>query len=141
MASVCLGTYLHLCFNMTLVKIHAKVVSRTQRKSFGESAKKLFFNSLNANFTKGSNTLKQFVGGCWHFVGFAFKGLRHHKSSKGMFVNRSGGNCFIVFLVMLPKHVHIGWKSQKILKSMISFILKRIKYFRVLDKFHTSFIA
>ena len=43
-----------------------------------------YFNPLNANFTKGSNTLKQFVGklptNCLsvfdHFVGLAVKGLR-----------------------------------------------------------------
>ena len=43
----------------------------------------MLFNPLNANFTKWSNTLKQFVGklptNCLsvfdHFVGLAFKGL------------------------------------------------------------------
>ena len=42
------------------------------------------FNPLSANFTKWSNTLKQFVGNLPtnylsvfdHFVGLAFKGLR-----------------------------------------------------------------
>ena len=38
------------------------------------------FNSLSANPTKWSNTLKQFVGSCLsvfnHFLGLAFKGLR-----------------------------------------------------------------
>ena len=50
----------------------------------GEGIKVLIFNPLAANFTKWSNTLKQFVGklttNCLiafdHFVGLALKGLR-----------------------------------------------------------------
>ena len=45
----------------------------------------MVFNPLSANFTKGSNTLKQFVSNLpasclivfGHFVGLALKGLRN----------------------------------------------------------------
>ena len=53
------------------------------RKPLTLSAKKLYLNPFSTNFTKWSNTLKQFVGNlpknCLsvfdHFVGWALKGL------------------------------------------------------------------
>ena len=48
--------------------------------------------------------------------------LRFHNDSRNMFVNTNVENGFF-FLIMLPKHVHMGWKLQGKLKSIISFIL------------------
>ena len=58
-------------------KIHSKIIGNALFCEF-------HFNSLSANFTKWSNTLKQFVGNLptnylsafGHFVGLALKGLR-----------------------------------------------------------------
>ena len=62
---------------------------------------KLTFNTLSANPTKWSNTLKQFIGklptNCLsvfdRFVGLALKGLRHQ--------NNINEQCSIVFIVHL----------------------------------------
>ena len=49
-----------------------------------------------------------------------------HDGSRNIFVNRSKRNCCSIFLINLPKHVQMGWRFQKTLKSTLSFILKHV---------------
>ena len=50
----------------------------------------------------------------------------YHNDSINLIKNTGEGNWFSVFLMMLPKHVHIDQNLQRRLKSSISFILKYI---------------
>ena len=67
--------------------------------SFAIAILKIKINPLSANFTKWSNTLKQFVGklptNCLsvfdHFVGLAFKGLKVLDSTNERFVHNIDG--------------------------------------------------
>ena len=52
-----------------------------------------------------------------------------------MFVNTSKEYWSFIFQLILPKYVHMGWKSQETLKSSIPFISEHI------FSFHTSFLS
>ena len=55
-----------------------------------------------------------------------YRNLRFHNGRRNMFLNTGGINSFLLFLLTLPKHVHMNWKFQGTTKSNISFILKYI---------------
>ena len=62
--------------------------------------------------------------------------LRFQNGSRNMFVNTSKRNWSFIYLIMLSKHLHMGWEFQGTLKSSIFFHF--ITYFHVLDIFHAS---
>ena len=53
--------------------------------------------------------------------------LRFRTGSRNIFVNKKQKNFFFIFLIMLPKSVHMGWKFIWSLASSITFCVK--KYF------------
>ena len=55
-----------------------------------------------------------------------YRNLRFHNGRRNMFLNTGGINSFLLFLLTLPKHVHMNWKFQGTTKSNISFILTHI---------------
>ena len=61
--------------------------------------------------------------------GDAAKDCWSHNDSINLIKNTGEGNWCSVFLMMLPKHVHMGWNFQRISKSSISFILKHFFIF------------
>ena len=61
--------------------------------------------------------------------GDAAKDCWSHNDSINLIKNTGEGNWFSVFLMILPKHVHMGRNFHRILKSSISFILKHFFIF------------
>ena len=60
--------------------------------------------------------------------------LRFRNRSRNIFVVKREKNLFFIFLIMLPKSVHMDWKFLGSLESSITFVLKSIS----LETFHTS---
>ena len=75
-------------------------------------------------------TISQNFQGFWaKRFGDAAKNCWFHNDSINLIKNTGEGIWFSVFLMMLPKHIHMGRNFQRILKSSISFILKNIFIF------------
>ena len=62
-----------------------------------------------------------------------------------MFLNARAGSSFFIFLVILPKHFHIGWKPQTLLSINHNQLLLRNQVLAILcikhDLFYTSCLS
>ena len=84
-------------------------------------------------------TISQKFRGFWE-KGFsdAVKDCWFYNDSINLIKNTEKGNWFCIFLMMLPKHGHMGPNFHWRLKSIKSFILKQI-YFHILSTFHAEY--